>query len=79
LTRFQGGLGMLVLSRKAGERIHIGNHVTLTVVSIKGNRVRLGIEAPQDCRIVRDEMLWDNEVIEFELQKEKSDTELIAC
>ena len=33
---------MLVLSRKAGERIHFGNDVVLTVVSVKGNRVRLG-------------------------------------
>ncbi|MDG2389159.1 MAG: carbon storage regulator CsrA [Planctomycetaceae bacterium] len=70
---------MLVLSRKAGERIQIGNDVTLTVVSVKGNRVRLGIEAPQECRIVRDEILWEHEIIEFELEEEKSEAELMTC
>ena len=47
---------MLVLSRKIGEKIHIGNQVTLTVVRIKGNQVRIGIEAPDDVAIVRAEL-----------------------
>jgi len=70
---------MLVLSRKEGERIHIGNDVVLTVVSVKGKRIRLGIEAPQDCRIVRDEMLWANEGAEIEFKNEELETELIGC
>ena len=37
---------MLVLSRKLGEKIVIGKDITLTVVSIMGNRVQLGVEAP---------------------------------
>jgi len=65
---------MLVLSRKAGERIRIGDDVTLTVISVKGKRVRLGIEAPQHCRIVRDEMLWNEES-----QQEELEAELVAC
>jgi carbon storage regulator len=48
---------MLVLSRKLGEKIHIGNDITLTVVSIMGNRVQLGIEAPDDVSVLRDELL----------------------
>jgi carbon storage regulator len=48
---------MLVLSRKAGEKICIGNGITLTVLSWKGNRVRLGIDAPPHVRIVREELV----------------------
>jgi len=47
---------MLVLSRKVGEKIHIGQGITLTITQIKGNRVKLGIEAPDDLRIVRGEL-----------------------
>lgn len=49
---------MLVLSRKQGEKIILGNGVTVTVVSIKGNCVRLGIDAPPDVRILREELAW---------------------
>jgi carbon storage regulator len=47
---------MLVLSRKVGERIHIGNDVVLTVVAIDGHRIRLGVEAPGDVPIRREEL-----------------------
>lgn len=47
---------MLVLSRKTGERIMIGDKITLTVVRIGPNNVRLGIEAPRDLNIVREEL-----------------------
>ena len=47
---------MLVLSRKVGERIVIGQGVTLVVKRIAGQRVTLGIEAPQDIHIVRGEL-----------------------
>ncbi len=46
---------MLVLSRKLGETIVIGNDITLTVIEVKGNRVRLAIEAPDQVRILRAE------------------------
>ncbi len=48
---------MLVLSRKSGERIHIGKDIVLTVVAVKGNRVRLAFEAPESVRIHREEVL----------------------
>ena len=48
---------MLVLTRKVGESIAIGDGITLAVVKIDGNRVRLGIEAPRDVLIRRDEIL----------------------
>ncbi len=47
---------MLVLSRKIGERIRIGDTVTLTVVRVHGDKVRLGIEAPDTVTIHREEV-----------------------
>ena len=47
---------MLVLSRKIGERLIIGDGITVVVNRIAGNRVTLGIEAPSDVRIVRGEL-----------------------
>lgn len=50
---------MLVLSRKVGERILIGDQITVTVVRISGGGVRLGIEAPPEMAVIREE-LQDN-------------------
>ncbi len=47
---------MLVLSRKVGERIFVGNSIVITVVRIGPNAVRLGIQAPENLDIVRDEL-----------------------
>jgi len=47
---------MLVLSRKREERIRIGRDIVVTVIHIDRNRVRLGIEAPDDIPIMRDEL-----------------------
>ena len=47
---------MLVLTRKSQEQIQIGNNITISVLRIKGNSVRIGIEAPRDVRIVRAEL-----------------------
>jgi len=47
---------MLVLSRKVGERIRIGDGITVTVVRVTGGGVRLGIEAPQEMPVVREEL-----------------------
>ena len=48
---------MLVLSRKVGQRIRIGKEVTITVVRITGGGVRLGIEAPPDLAVIREELI----------------------
>lgn len=48
---------MLVLSRKLGEKIVIGDNIVLTVVKIDRNQVRLGIEAPGDVPVFREEIL----------------------
>ncbi len=47
---------MLVLSRKEGERISIGDNITLIVSKVSGNRVTIGIEAPRDVKVVRSEL-----------------------
>ena len=48
---------MLVLSRKVGERIQIGDDIVVTITAIKGNRVQLGIDASHDVSILRGELL----------------------
>ncbi len=47
---------MLVLSRKPQERLIVNDNIVITVVEIKGDRVRIGIEAPQDVSIHRSEV-----------------------
>jgi len=47
---------MLVLSRKVGERIQLGDQITVTLVKIQGNTVRIGIEAPPNMAVVREEL-----------------------
>lgn len=47
---------MLVLSRKAGEKLVIGDNITLVVNRISGNRVAIGIDAPHSVRVVRGEL-----------------------
>lgn len=52
---------MLVLSRKSGEKIRIGEDVAITVVRIGPNTVRLGIEAPRDMSILREELCQEGQ------------------
>ena len=53
---------MLVLSRREGERIRIGDSITVTVVRCAGDKVRIGIEAPPDMLILRGELeLYDKQ------------------
>jgi len=47
---------MLVLSRKEGERIVIGDNITLVISKVSGNRVTIGIEAPREVKVVRGEL-----------------------
>jgi carbon storage regulator len=50
------GENMLVLTRKTGEGISIGDGIKIRVVEIKGGQVRLGIDAPSEFRILREEI-----------------------
>lgn len=47
---------MLVLSRKEAERIRLGDSIVLTIIQVSGDKVRLGIEAPSDMLVLRDEL-----------------------
>ncbi len=47
---------MLVLSRKTHQRIRLGDAIVVTVIGVGGDRVKLGIEAPPEVRVLRDEL-----------------------
>ncbi|WP_434771237.1 carbon storage regulator CsrA [Pseudomonas entomophila] len=47
---------MLILTRKVGETIVINDNIRVTVLSVKGNQIRLGVEAPEDVSVHRQEI-----------------------
>ena len=55
----------MVLSRKLGEKIYIGENICITVVDIDRGKIRLGIEAPRDVKIFREELLPHAQQQEF--------------
>lgn len=57
---------MLILTRRVGESVMIGDDVTITVLGVKGNQVRLGVNAPKDVAVHREE-------IYERIQREKDD------
>ena len=66
---------MLVLSRKLGEKIFIGDNICITVVDIDRGKIRLGIEAPRDVKVVRGELqIPSGTEIDLELDKNALET-----
>ena len=48
---------MLILTRRMGESLEIGDNITITVLGVKGNQARLGVDAPRDVSVHREEIL----------------------
>ena len=48
---------MLILTRRVGESLMIGDDVTITVLGVKGNQVRIGVKAPKEVAVHREEIL----------------------
>lgn len=48
---------MLILSRKVDEQIKIGENITLTIIEVRGEQVKIGIEAPRSVKVFREEVL----------------------
>ncbi len=48
---------MLILTRGIGETVTIGHNVRVTILSVKGSQIRIGIEAPKDVRVLREEIV----------------------
>ena len=61
---------MLILTRRIGETLIIGDDVNITVLGVKGNQVRLGINAPKDVSVHREEIY-----LRIQQEKQGSDTE----
>lgn len=59
---------MLILTRRVGETLMVGDEVTVTVLGVKGNQVRIGVNAPKDVAVHREE-IYDR------IQREKDEPE----
>ncbi len=68
---------MLVLSRKTGESIHIGNNIEVKVISISKDKVKLGFEAPKNITVIRGELRLAVIGANIEASKSQKDIDLL--
>ena len=52
---------MLILTRRIGESLNIGDEIEISIVKVKGNQIVLGIEAPREISVIRSELLGEDE------------------
>lgn len=69
---------MLILQRRAGESLVIGEDITVSVLSVDGNRVRLAITAPEDVPILRTELLAARQINQDAASEEGAPVELLG-
>lgn len=69
---------MLVLRRKAGESVIIAGAIKVSVLAVEGERVKIGISAPPDITLVREELLMDSSHAQAEAKKQESGTETLS-
>ena len=69
---------MLILQRKAGESLLIGENISVSVVSVEGGRVRLAISAPPDISILRSELVTATAANQDSAQEEAAPMELLG-
>lgn len=67
---------MLILTRRVGEAVVIGEEVTVTVLGVKGNQVRIGVNAPKSVSVHRDEIF---ERIKNERESERESPEMLSA
>ena len=65
---------MLVISQKKGDKLHIGRDITISIIDLRSNKVRLGIEAPSKYTVLRDNLFLQ----EQEEDKEEEATTVLA-
>ena len=71
----KGGDGMLILTRRVGEALMIGENTKIVVLGVKGSQIRLGINAPKDIMVHREEIFIK---IQEEKNQETSNDEIIT-
>lgn len=68
---------MLVITRKKDEGFLIGENIKITVVDVSGDRIKIGIDAPKDVKIIRNE-LYDTEKLNMQAAVNKPSADILA-
>ena len=64
---------MLILTRRVDESLVIGDNVTVTILGVKGNQVRIGVDAPRDVTVHREELAQKQDAREQKLSLNRDD------
>jgi len=66
---------MLVLTRKLGEAILIGDNVKISILEIEGDKIRIGIDAPREIKVMREELI--TQTIDYNIESLKSKNDIL--